>query len=348
MSIPKFKHIDIHYLVTHHVGNKHREEALLLSDESTQIDGETIDYLLKYFLHPFKSEEYYAFTHPMGLDMNPIYKTARKIFENQDTLVDDSRDIARLLYEATNHPQIKKGELNVAYFTEIHYEGQSVDGIGIFKSESQVPFLKMQYFEKIYEINHDFGFELNSIDKACLILNSNAEEGYRVLLLDNINKQQDARYWRDDFLKLTPISNEFHQTQRVMAMTHEYLNDQLATEFPINRAEQIDLMNKSVDYFKSHDNFDKNDFAEEVLGEPEMIQAYKQFDQKYQDDYEVDIPGDFMISNQAVKKYSRNFKSVLKLDKNFHVYIHGDRELIELCYDDDGRKYYKIYFEEEH
>jgi hypothetical protein len=49
----------------------------------------------------------------------------------------------------------------------------------------------------------------------------------------------------------------------------------------------------------------------------------------------------------AVKKQERIFKSVLKLDKNFHIYIHGDRELIEQGMDADGRKFYKIYFEEE-
>jgi hypothetical protein len=55
----------------------------------------------------------------------------------------------------------------------------------------------------------------------------------------------------------------------------------------------------------------------------------------------------FNISAAALKKQSRVFKSVLKLDKNFHVYIHGDRELIEQGVDPDGRKFYKLYFREE-
>jgi hypothetical protein len=48
-----------------------------------------------------------------------------------------------------------------------------------------------------------------------------------------------------------------------------------------------------------------------------------------------------------VKKQARVFKSVLKLDKNFHIYIHGNRELIEQGVEKDGRKFYKIYFEKE-
>jgi hypothetical protein len=33
--------------------------------------------------------------------------------------------------------------------------------------------------------------------------------------------------------------------------------------------------------------------------------------------------------------------------KNFHIYIHGNNELIRQGVDSDGRKYYKIYFETE-
>ena len=53
----------------------------------------------------------------------------------------------------------------------------------------------------------------------------------------------------------------------------------------------------------------------------------------------------FEISAQAVKQQARAFKSVLKLDKNFHIYIHGNREMIEQGIDENGRKYYKIYYE---
>ena len=43
---------------------------------------------------------------------------------------------------------------------------------------------------------------------------------------------------------------------------------------------------------------------------------------------------------------SRRSKSVIKLDKNFHIYVHGNRELIEQGEDEKG-KYYKVYFKEE-
>ena len=40
------------------------------------------------------------------------------------------------------------------------------------------------------------------------------------------------------------------------------------------------------------------------------------------------------------------YKSVIKLDKNFHIYVHGSRQLIEQGEDEHG-KFYKLYFNEE-
>ncbi|MCC6583451.1 MAG: nucleoid-associated protein, partial [Chitinophagales bacterium] len=38
---------------------------------------------------------------------------------------------------------------------------------------------------------------------------------------------------------------------------------------------------------------------------------------------------------------------VLKLDRNFHIYIHGNTEMIQQGIDEDGRKFYKIFYQEE-
>ena len=71
------------------------------------------------------------------------------------------------------------------------------------------------------------------------------------------------------------------------------------------------------------------------------------FSTQYRQNNEIDIEDSFDISSQAVKKQARAFKSVLKLDKNFHIYIHGNKEMIEKGVEKDGRKYYKIYYETE-
>ena len=84
-----------------------------------------------------------------------------------------------------------------------------------------------------------------------------------------------------------------------------------------------------------------------MLHHEALIESFQNYNEKYAKENEIELVDGFDISAQAVKKQARVFKSVLKLDKNFHVYIHGNRELIEQGVDADGRKYYKLYFENE-
>lgn len=78
-----------------------------------------------------------------------------------------------------------------------------------------------------------------------------------------------------------------------------------------------------------------------------MINAFRSYDKKYTEENEVCLRDSFDISKDILKKQARIFKSVLKLDKNFHIYIHGNKEMIERGVEKDGRKYYKIYYENE-
>jgi len=49
-----------------------------------------------------------------------------------------------------------------------------------------------------------------------------------------------------------------------------------------------------------------------------------------------------------VKDEKKYFKHVLKLDKNFHVYIHGEKKYIRKGYDPDrDMNYYVLYFRNE-
>jgi hypothetical protein len=89
-----------------------------------------------------------------------------------------------------------------------------------------------------------------------------------------------------------------------------------------------------------------DEFSSDVIGQPEIIDSFKRFKNAYQQDHEIEIVDNFSISESAVKKQSRMFKSIIKLDKNFHIYIHGDRALIEQGADDKG-KFYKVYYQQE-
>jgi hypothetical protein len=245
------------------------------------------------------------------------------------------------------HPKIKKGELNIAYFSNVVLDDEVVDAIGIFKSETDVPFIKMKNQKSKFIINHDYGFEIKGMDKGCIIFNTDKQYGYKILIVDNANKSSEAKYWKDDFLKVKPICNEFHQTNQFLGITKQFVTKQIKEDFEVTKADQIDLLNRSVEYFKTHETFKKSDFEKEVFQNNGIIDSFKSFNEIYRQKNEIELADSFEISPQAVKKQARVFKSVLKLDKNFHIYIHGDRELIEHGVEKDGRKYYKIYYQDE-
>lgn len=117
------------------------------------------------------------------------------------------------------------------------------------------------------------------------------------------------------------------QTNQVLSITKNYVANQLPDEFEITKADQIDLLNRSVEYFKGHETFNQKEFGSEVLIENSIIKSYRKFEDQYKENNEIELADSFDISPQAVKKQARIFKSVLKLDKNFHIYIHVSRHV---------------------
>ncbi len=333
--------------IIHFIGNKNNGEGVRLSDDLTDFKDveEQINGLIK---NNFKMEELYQFFFLPSLELNPIYQFVKSIFQDKNTFVEQTKNTGRFLYDKSVHPQIKGGELGVLLFSDCQLDGKSVDCIGLFKSENKESILKIDTVKSGYELTEIKGINTKKLDKGCLIFNTEKENGYILSVVDNTNKRNEAQYWMNDFLGVKPIANEYHQTNQFLGITKQFVTKQLDNEFEINKADKIDLLNRSVDYFKKHDQFDKEEFETEVFNDLNLIESFRQFDKIYRNENEIELDDNFVISAPAVKKQARAFKSVLKLDKNFHIYIHGNRDLIEQGVDKDGRKYYKIYYDEEH
>jgi hypothetical protein len=336
-------------LIVHKVGNKLLEDGVTLSNTAIDLSRqkELAPILIRYFLSHFREPVYYHFHHVSSLDLNEVYTIANALFESTSTFVKKSKDLANILYEYSNHPKIKSGELYVAYFEDCELNNEITDVIGIFKSENKDTFLKVFEDEKSFQINHDEGININKLDKGCLIFNTHADEGFRVSIIDNLSKGGEAQYWKDEFLKLEPVADNYHLTRNYLDLARSFVTERLDDEFEVTKTDQIDYLNRSIDYFKKKEEFNEKDFAENVFEHKEVIQSFRRFKTDYQHENDVTLAGEFEISTSAVKRQAGIFKSVLKLDRNFHIYIHGNKDLIERGVDDDGRKYYKIYYNEE-
>lgn len=291
-------------------------------------------------------EETWRFTHEDDVKFNEISAYTTEMFEGAD-FVDISKRVARHLYESSVHPNIKGGELFVVSLSKVVYEGKSVSALGLFKSETKDTFLRFVSKNNNLEVENEIGANVNRLDKGCIILNHTDEKGYYVFTLDNSNRT-DAKYWTDNFLGITPRQNAFTYTKDVLSMTKDFVAKVLSSEYPVSKAEQVELLNKSVNYFKGKETFSMQSYEEEVLGDEKLIDSFHRHKEVYEQERELELEDSFAISDSAVKKQERRMKSVIKLDKNFEIYVHGGEQLIELSYDEErGMKYYKLYFKEE-
>lgn len=338
-------------LSIHKIGNKLLEENITLSEHPLNIGDETLSGLLmKYFLTPFeKINEVYHLSHPTNdVQLNEVYHFAEKIFDDPEGFHEHSQQLAKLLYNVSNHPNIKAGELYVANFKGVQIEGELFDAVGIFKSESKEPYLTVEQSADNFSIHYEEqAINIKKLDKGCIIFNTEKEAGYKVAVVDQTNRSE-AVYWIDEFLQLKIRNDNYTQTQNVLSIYKNFVTQKIDEEFDLSKTDKIDLLNRSIKYFKDKDNFDLDEFANEVIENPEGIQLFKTFKSNYEAEYDTPVGDSFAISTAAVKKQARIYKSVLKLDRNFHIYIHGDKELIEKGFDEEkNMNFYKVYFREE-
>lgn len=320
------------------------EETNLNDSIYTYQDPGELETLKKIFLKPFLTNvNTFEFTHAIDVKLNVLFELASSIHKDGD-FISTSKQIARHLQSVSKHPNIKEGDLFIMKFDHIGLHDESYQGLGIYKIENKENFIETNSLStENAGLQFKKGIGTKRLDKACLIVFT--EEPYTLFVIDNAPIETD--YWQNEFIKLSMKNDYVNHTNQFLTLAKTFVTDQIPKDFEVSKADQIDYLNRSVDYFKTHDNFDKAEFEEAVFQDEGLITSFRRFDSAYKQENRIDIDDDFTISAQAVKKQARIFKSVLKLDKNFHIYIHGDRDLIEQGQDSDGRKYYKIYFEHE-
>jgi hypothetical protein len=304
--------------------------------------------LTRYFLGSFNENEHYHFTHLSDVNLNEVFTYVTKIFEDPASFVETSALLAAFLYSKSTHVRVKEGEMYIATFDQVPLGTEYKQAVGIFKSESKETFLKVFPHGQNLEVISEEGININKLDKGCLVFRNNKEEGYTVCVVDSTNKQNDTQYWVLDFLQVEPFADSYHNTDKYLGLCKQFITNEYAEKFDVSKGDQIDLLNKSMDYFKTKDQFSMQEFTEEVIHYPEVIDSFLEYKKTYETVKNYEIEDEFNIHLSAVKKQSKFFKAVLKLDKNFHVYIHGRKDLIEKGYDElTGKQYYKLYFDEE-
>lgn len=337
------EYIKIKALSVHRIGNKSALEGVELSEEPVNLD-ETLGEILKtFFLMAFKDEERYCFSHPTAKDLNAVYTYVSKAFEDCSTFHEQSKNIAKYLYEQSEHPNIKRGDLYVAYFNGCILDGETVSAIGLFKSENKDTYIRINHVDGGFSVESQTGMSINKLDKGCLIFNIKKDDGYMTCVVDNANRS-DARYWVNDFLQLKRCDDDFMQTEQTVALCKGFISH-LPEEY--NKAAKAMMMNKVIETL-GEDSVSVKSIAEKAFSPLGAGDAFVSYVDEFQSKQGINFKDSFQGKVESINK--RGIKAVtrVRLDNNFEINILGGEENIERGYDSvRGQKYYILYFDKE-
>jgi hypothetical protein len=350
-----FTSANLDKLVIHQVGNKLRDEGVHTSPAVYNMkDGNVEELLLKYFLTSFKDNSLYKFFNKTDVHLNEIYMRVSDIFINPETFYDQSINILKHLYEKSSHPQIRGGEFYMAYFKDCIINEQRTDAVGIFKTEKKGTYLKITKYANEFTVGSEKCIDVKKLDKGCIVFNVNSASGYRVAIVDAVNKvDSQALYWKDDFLQLTNVEDSYFHTEKHLQVCKDFAENIYGTVYQADKKDQVVFVNEAVAYFDKHSEFDLEDFVQEVVKEPELIEQFKEHKQNFEINQRFVAAERFSISTSAVKNIKRKLKSLIKLDTDFEIKVKnssedGNRQHIERGFDNEkGMHFYKVYFNEE-
>lgn len=335
----------------HRVGNKNKSESIFLSTEPFSLNDETTGLLKEYFFKPFreKEENYFKLSNDVDLDFNEIYKLSSEIFSDPTATHANSIKIAQHLFEQSNHPHIKSGEVYVAYLTGILLDNVKVDAVGIFKSELKQDFLQFSETETNLDLHVLQGINVNKLDKGCLILNVNKEDGYKLLSVDS--NRYDAKYWLENFLEVDVLADENFYTKNYLKFCQNFAKDVVLPAE--DKQQEVLFMNRAVNHFAKNDSFEETNFLNEVMTNPEFIPEFKNYKVDKGAKYSIEDVSNFDIANNAVSDARRKIKNVINLDTNIQIrldFINPDsaEKFVEKGWDEERQMYYYlVYFNKE-
>ncbi|MCR5712776.1 MAG: nucleoid-associated protein [Prevotella sp.] len=318
------------------VGNKTRGEGL--SSAYTLADvSDCNDFLVQLIEKSFPMDDLKCFTYIESLELNPVYQFVSKIFDDREEFLKQSVNIATFLYDQSVHPNIRSGELYVLLM-QCEYKRNTLEAIAILKSEKKDPFLATDNDGRDITVRTIYGTGLKGLDKGCLILNTDRENGYLVGTIDNTNNGSDAQYWTESFLHVTNCEDDYHQTVRLMDMCKGFVKQQSELEGAI-------MAKKAADIFASGETLPVESLADMICQDEKQKEEFAAFRQSFEEEHGCFSEEVNVVKKAAIRKPVTKL-TALKLGSDFEVKVLNPEAKIEGGVDKkSGKKYYTLYYE---
>ncbi len=305
------------------------------------LDEDSQSVLKSYFEKVLKSNDSYYFR----TNNSAVQSEVARIFEQKANFYSSSVKIAEKLYNVIPETIESRSEFYVAYFSNCIIDEVTTNAVGLFMSDAKETFLKIMQNENEVNFQAERGINIKKIDKGCFIFNvQDGDSDFFVKAIDNT--KGEALYWIDDFLELKIIENNYFNTENFFKICKDFNEEVLASNENIKNQERVAFLKNSLAYFETNQTFNEEQFNKEVIGNEDVANDFNNFKQRYRNQYEVEAPASFDIDETAVKKSKKYLRSVIKLDKNFHIYVHSRPEYLQKGYDQEkGKSYYQVFFD---
>jgi hypothetical protein len=341
-SIPK--------LIIHKIGNKFNDTRNVFSEEPVVFDEDSYNLMLPYLLKPFGNiTESFRFDHHADINLNEINNYSQRLFKEDAFFKEAAKNVVLHLYEQSNSAQIKTGDVIIALFEDIEYNEVFTNALGIFKIENKTSFFQTFMEGNSLDIMVQKGISSKKIDKGCLIVNYQDDEGLVVLSVDNNN--YDAQYWIKNFLHVKYADDKNNHTKSYIEMCKDFSNEVLKTDY--STQEHSHFLARTIDYLKENDTVNIHDFKENVFDDEDQKGLFDDYKKLYESEKDLLIRNQFHVSESVLKKQKQKLKTEIKLDTNIQIKLDveapdASSEYLELGYDEEKKmKFYKVYFNEE-
>lgn len=286
-----------------------------------------------------KTEQQYEFFHESNIELNELYMYAKNIFNDESYFLEGSQHIATHLHSVSNHPNINKGDLFIGLFDNCLVGTEKRQVLSIVKIDEKELFLDVKNVQDTMQVTGVDGINVRKINNAAIIVDMGADEAPIVFM--RTRKKDDVVYWQERFLKVKVQDEAYEKTNLAL----QEMRKHILKEENYTNTEKLGLLNKTLDYFRNEEAFQVDDYIETVFEKPE--------EETRENIVNTVKPYETIISEMAIEKAEKNYKRKIKLDENIEIIVNVRdieevEQLIKVGQDEDtGRKFYKIYFDEE-
>src|SRR5690606_26721183 len=124
-------------------------------------------------------------------------------------------------------------------------------------------------------------------------------------------------YWLEHFLSVDAFQDEKFNTKKYLQFVQDFAKEVVLPAE--DKKEEVMFMNRSVNYFAKNDEFEEQNFINEVIENPDLQSEFKSYKSDRAKKFSIQDLSTFPIDNGAVSEARKKIKNIINLDSNIQI-----------------------------